>query len=185
MSIKPEKTYSRKFEAAFIAGERSDHALHKALIEILVDFHKSDFNTVGVFWSMAFMYNRNPESARYHAIKRWYEENGFRFIFKDEKLQSVKTNKNTDFGQEWLRSAKRHPWFKVARDMQKAKAWSDPLENVKRQYATGYLMGDISREQIAELFAPSIVQSIVTMAMTDEKLQKTVTKRMEALEKAA
>lgn len=174
-----ENTYQRKFEKAFLAGERSDVAIHKALIDCLVDFHKSDKNTVGIFWLVKFMIERSPESHRTNAILKWFDLNGFS-INTGEKL-TVKTKRKQVFDTVWLNGCKDKPWYKVARDMQEVKAWVDPMESVKRQYAEGYIMGDVTRVQLEELFAAKMVADIIGFALGNDKLQQKAAKRMEKL----
>jgi len=185
METRPETVFSKKFTKAFIAGERSDVSIHKALIEGLVEFHRKDNNTVGLAWAVRFMQARNPESARFRAIVEWLEAVAQFKVTIDEnnvKGTNVTTKRKVEYDKDWLEGCKARPWYKVARDMQKAKPWNNPLESMERQYATGYLMGDISRDEMLQVFAPLVVDQIIRNAITDDKIQDKVIERMSKLD---
>jgi len=183
MSIMPETVFAKKFSKAFIAGERSDYAIQKALIVGLIDFVKSDFNTTGIAWAVRFMHARNPESARFHAIVKWLEDVcSLRVILNDDSNKcNVKTVKKTSYDTAWLAGCKDTPWYKVARSMQVAKPWADPLESMKRKYAEGFLMGDVTESMLQEVFGPRIVAEILALK-GDDKLQARVAQRMSKLD---
>ena len=170
---RPETVFAKKFEKAFIAGERSDMAIQKSLIVGLVDFVKSDYNTTGLAWAVRFMQARNPESARFNAIVKFLETVAkLRVIIDDDpKMTNVKTVKKTSYDAAWLQSCKDTPWYQVARKMQVAKPWKDRLDSDINHYALGYLMGDASRNDLLEIFAPKVVDSIVATALKDDKVQ--------------
>jgi len=183
--MRPESVFSKKFSKAFIAGERSDVATHKALIEGLVEFHRNDHSTVGLAWAVRFMQERNAKSARFHAIVKWLESVAkFEVTISDDPAKSnVKTRKKQAYGKGWLDGAKKKTWYQTARDMQVAKGWSNPLDRMIREFARGYLMGDIDRaEMVEEIGAKSADQAIRT-AMSDAKLQAEVAERMTKLDK--
>lgn len=172
---RPETVFAKKFEKAFLAGERSDHAIHKALIEGLVEFVKSDFNTTGLAWAVRYMQARNPESARFNAIVKYLRTvANLRVILNDDDASksNVKTVKKASYGPEWLAECKATPWFQVARAMQVAKPWEDKLDSEVNHYAIGYIMGDIDREGLLDIFAPKVVDQIVRTALSDTKVQK-------------
>lgn len=173
--IRPETVFAKKFETAFIAGERSDIAIHKALIEGLVDFVKTDFNTTGLAWAVRFMQARNPESARFNAIVKYLRTvANLRVILNDEDYRktNVKTVKKASYDKAWLAECKSTPWYKVARSMQVAKPWEDRLDKDVNHYALGFIMGDVDREGLLDIFAPKVVDQIVRTALSDDKVQK-------------
>lgn len=185
MSImRPETMFAKKFEKGFLAGERSDHAIHSALIIGLVDFIKSDKNTTGLAWAVRFMQSRNPESARFHAIVHYLREvANLRVIIDDQdpSKTNVKTVKKAEYDTVWLNGCKTTPWYKVARQMQKAKPWADPLDTMLRKYAEGLLMGDVTLGELGEVFGVKMIMTIQGMA-SDEKLQAKVAARMTKLD---
>lgn len=184
-NIKPESASIAKFEKAFLAGERSDHAIHKGLIEILSEFGRDrDHSTAGIWWTVRFMADNGRNGLEGHraaSIVEYLKRNGFRISMSDAGELSVGLKRKAVFDTAWLAECKRVPWYKVAREMQTVKAWSDPLEAVITQYATGYIMGDISRRELTENFAPKLVDTIIAKAMSDDNLQARAAKRMAKL----
>lgn len=183
-TIRPETPFAKKFEKAFLAGERSDSAIHSSLIMGLVDFVKADFNTTGIAWAVRFMQARNPESARFRAIVKYLESvASLRVVLDDDASKTtVKTKRKFAYDNAWLAECKATPWFEVARGMQVAKPWADRVDSDVRHYAIGYIMGDVTRPELAEIFAPKVVDSIVSTALTDKKVQAKAAERMAKLE---
>jgi len=171
-----------KFSAAFIAGEKSDIAIAKSLVILMIDFGTNpDRNTRNIQGVIEAMRKLSPDSHRTAAITEWIKTiGGFNVTEK-----SVSINKKAgEKAGKWLEKCKRYPWYMVAKDMQTAKPWSNPQERMIREYATGLLMGAIEESALSTIFEPAMVTSILA-AKKDEKLIANVTTRMEKLAKQA
>jgi len=177
----------KKAVKAFQAGERSDRKLHQSLMDMLVfDFYRKDYNTVGLAWFLRFMQNENPDSARFRAVVHWLRTVANFQVKIDEKNlfeTNLKCTKGYTYGKEWLAACKATPWFVTARQMQKAKPWVNRVDTVLKDYAKGYIMGDITRDDLLDIFVPKRVDEIIREALHDEKLQKSVAERMAKLDK--
>ena len=66
--------------------------------------------------------------------------------------------------------------------MQLAKPWRDSMDNTKLNYAQGLLMGDVTEDELTNLFAPNVALAIIGMTK-DPKLQAKVSTRMTKLAK--
>lgn len=178
--------FVKKFEAAYLAHEKSAKAIHAALIEALVDFSRKDNNTVGLFHIVKFMSRgKRLESSTTAAVIKWMGDVAQFNVSADGKTTIVKTRKKVAYDKEWLAACKAKPWYEVQKEMMQPKPWTDPMQQVISNYATGYIMGDVTRQHLEELFAPQMVTEIVSKALSDKKLQDKVAKRMEKLVEAA
>lgn len=184
---RPETVFAKKFEKAFLAGERSDLAIHKSLIVGLVDFVRSDFNTTGIAWAVRFMQSRNPESARFRAIVKYLTTVAkLRVIVDDDPMKTnVKTTKKVAYDVAWLDECKATTWYDVARGMQTVKPWASRVDSDVKFYATGFIMGEVSRTELEEIYAPKMVDEIIRTALSDAKLQAKAAERMAKLEAQA
>jgi len=184
MSVSEKKVH--EFSLAYIAGEKSDVRIHTSLIELLLDFATTvDKNNnltrnTSVIKSIVNVISTpaRVDSARTVAIIRWLEQFGKFVITSVDDTISIKLTKRQDYDSEWLNSCKEYPWYKVQRDMIVVKPWADPDNATKRNYATGYLMGEQTQEDLEEKFSVKYTAAIIAMATNDSKLQDKVASRM-------
>ena len=184
--MKTQKTKNQeRFEELYLLGEKNDKQLATALTRIMLDFVNADNNTTPIRNMLEYMTRgKRLESHRTQAIFEWVKTVGnFRVTGskKGEKV-TVRTKKGFEYGKEWMDSLKETPWHMTAREMQKAKPWANPFEQMKRNYAIGWLMGDISESELNDIFEPVITDSIIGFAKGNEKLQDQVVARMSALQ---
>jgi len=187
------------FTVAYLAGEQSDRDIQKQLIKALVPIGKAykageapdtEELTAICKWMAT---GKRKESHRTHAAVQYLKDIaklrvvGFRDNDKPSDVK-VSLKRKTEYGDEWLAGCKATPWFKVARDMQKAKAFNPEttLKQFMREMAAGYIMGDESRQDLIDATqSEAMADSIIKLALTDETLQEKTATRMEKLEAQA
>ena len=166
---------------AFLAGERSDKAIHKIIVEACIPIAK-DKNTIALLKQVVIPvlgYEAKPGSLDRRQITLNYVRDVM-LLDVDKDALSVKFRLPADhYDREWFDRVKATPWgstVKVAKD------FSDQFESSIGQSATGLLMGALTWGDLRERYAPGVLARI-SAEVNKAKVQDKVSKRLAALGK--
>lgn len=158
---------------AFIAGERSDKAIH-AVLCVCAEQVAKDHNTIALLKQVVIPvlgYEAKPGSLDRRAITLNYIRDVM-LLDVDKDALSVKFRlPASEYDREWFDRVKATPWGSTVKV---TKEWTDQFDSWIGQSATGILMGSITWSQLKSRFAPEVLASIgaeVNKAKTQAKVK--------------
>jgi hypothetical protein len=179
--LKPTKDQAPAIIRAFLAGERSDKAIHACLC-VCAEQVAKDHNTIALLKQVVIPvlgYEAKPGSLDRKTITLNYIRDVM-LLDVDKDALSVKFRlPASEYDREWFDRIKATPWgssVKVVKD------FSDQFETVIGQSATGLLMGALTWSDLRERYAPAVLARIST-ELNKPKVQKKVSERLSKLGK--
>jgi hypothetical protein len=164
---------------AFIAGERSDKAIH-AVLCVCAEQVSKDKNTIALLKQVVIPvlgYEAKPGSLDRKQITLNYIRDVM-LLDVDKDALSVKFRFPADqYNREWFDKVKATPWGSTVKV---TKEWTDQFDSWIGQSATGILMGSITWAQLKARFAPEVLASIGA-EINKAKIQAKVKTRLEKL----